>query len=70
MFETHGPALDAAVAYQRERIFADYPGRAARARRAARAAQAQALAAGQTHGLTAVLRGRHLPGSEAWHAPR
>lgn len=72
MIETHGPALDAAVAYERERITRDPQAarREAYLRRAARVAQAEATAAGTTRGLATVLRGWRLPGSEAWHVAR
>ncbi|HEY0118155.1 MAG TPA: hypothetical protein VGC04_05185 [Cellulomonas sp.] len=73
MIETQGPALEAETKYRREKARDALAVRqAAYQRRAARAAQAQAqvLAVGQTHGITAVLRGWRLPRSGAWHAAR
>ena len=71
MIETQGPALEAESKYRREKARdALAVRRAAYERRAARAAQSQALAAGQTHGISTVLRGWRLPGSGAWHAAR
>jgi hypothetical protein len=71
MIETQGPALEAESKYRREQARdALAVRRAAYERRAARASQAQALAAGQTHGITAVLRGWRLRGSGAWHVAR
>lgn len=73
MIETQGPALEAEVAYRRERAGCSIAARrAAYERRAAhaRATQAPVPTAPRHHGMTSVLRGWRLRGSGAWHVAR
>lgn len=73
MIEIQGPALEAEVAYRRERAGCSFAARrAAYERRAARARAAEnpTPTPVRSHRSTSALRGWRLRGSGAWHVAR